>query len=56
MQPGIVLSLKDIKEILAEVFKVPEENVVQTKYSFMLIGADMDIIKKYISGEEEANA
>ena len=52
MQPGIVLSSKDIKEILAEHFKVPEENVVQTKYSYMIIGAGMPAETDKTGGKE----
>ena len=37
MKEGIVLESSDIKEIIAEYFNVPIENVVQTKYSYIVI-------------------
>lgn len=37
MQKGIVLSQADIKKIIAEHFKVSEEKVVPTRYSFIVL-------------------
>lgn len=40
MQTGIVLSQSDIKKIIAEHFNVPEDCVVPTKYSFVVLKKD----------------
>lgn len=37
MQRGIVLSQADIKKIIAEHFNVPEDRIVSTKYSFVVL-------------------
>ena len=42
MKQGMVLESSDIKEIIAKYFNVPTENVIQTKYSYIVIGAKDD--------------
>nr|DAL47411.1 MAG TPA_asm: hypothetical protein [Caudoviricetes sp.] len=37
MQSGFILSQQDIKRIIAEYYHVPEDKVVQSKYSFFVI-------------------
>ena len=37
MQKGIVLSQADIKKIIAEHFKVSEDKVIASKYSFIVV-------------------
>lgn len=43
MQSGIVVSQSDIKSILAKYFNVPESNVIQSKYSYVIVGSDKKI-------------
>ena len=40
MQKGIVLSQADVKKILAEHFKVAEDKIVPTRYSFIVLEDD----------------
>lgn len=42
MQKGIVLSQADIKKIIAEHFKVTEDKVVPTRYSFIVLEEEDD--------------
>lgn len=37
MQNGLILSQQDIKKIIAEHFKVSEDKVIASKYSFIVI-------------------
>lgn len=37
MQDGKILSQNDVKKIIAEHFKVSEDKVIQSKYSFVVI-------------------
>ena len=36
MQAGLILSQQDIKKIIAEHFKVSEDKVIASKYSFIV--------------------
>lgn len=36
MQNAIVLNQKDVKDALAKLYKVPVENVMNTKYSYVI--------------------
>lgn len=38
MQDAKVLSQQEVREILADYFKVPKESVINSKYSFIIIG------------------
>lgn len=40
MQKGTVLSQADVKKIIAEHFKVAEDKVVPTRYSFIVLEDD----------------
>lgn len=40
MQTGLILSQSDVKTVLARHFGVPEENVINSKYSYIIVGAD----------------
>ena len=42
MHTGIILSQSDIKKIIAKYFNVPEEKVMQSKYSFIVIKEEKD--------------
>ena len=37
MQSAKVLSQKDVRKILAEYFNVPEDHVISSKYSYVII-------------------
>lgn len=37
MQNGIILSQQDLKKIIAEHFKVSEDKIISSKYSFIII-------------------
>lgn len=37
MKPAIVLDTADVKKIIAEHFKVKEENVIKSQYTFTVI-------------------
>ena len=37
MQKGIVLNQQDVREIIAEHFGVPAEDVINSKYSYIVI-------------------
>lgn len=37
MQRGKILNQQEVREILAEYFDVPKENVINSKYSFIII-------------------
>ena len=38
MQDAKVLSQQEVREILADYFNVPKESVINSKYSFIIIG------------------
>lgn len=38
MQDAKVLNQSEVREILADYFKVPKESVINSKYSFIIIG------------------
>lgn len=38
MQDAKVLNQQEVKEILADYFKVPKEAIISSKYSFIIIG------------------
>lgn len=38
MQDAKVLNQQEVREILAEYFNVPKEAVINSKYSFIIIG------------------
>lgn len=38
MQDAKVLSQQEVREILADYFKVPKESVINSKYRFIIIG------------------
>lgn len=46
MQNGIVLSQKDIKQILADYFNIDIENVIPSKYSYTVVGLDEDVAER----------
>ena len=52
MQSAVVVEGKDIKKILAVYFGVDEKNVIQSKYSYTIIGAK---IHTEIEEEPESN-
>ena len=37
MKNGKILSQQDVKEIIAEHFNIPIENVINTKYSYIIV-------------------
>lgn len=37
MQNAVVLNQKEVREILAEYFNLPIENVINSKYSYIII-------------------
>lgn len=46
MNSGIILDSKDVKEIIAKFLGISIDNVVPTKYSFMITGITEEEIKK----------
>lgn len=40
MKQALVVDASDVKKILAEHFKVPEENVIKSQYSFTVVLPD----------------
>lgn len=38
MQDAKVVNQQEVREILADYFKVPKESVINSKYSFIIIG------------------
>lgn len=47
MQDAKVLNQSEVKEILADYFKVPKESVISSKYSFIIIGYTDTINKEF---------
>ena len=39
MQEGLILSAEDVKQIIAEYFKVDPKDVIKSQYSYTVIGA-----------------
>lgn len=46
MKSGVILQNTDIKTILAKLFNVSEDEVIPTKYSWMIMGISEDEVKK----------
>ena len=46
MKSGVILQNTDIKTILAKLFNVSEDEVIPTKYSWMIMGVSEDEVKK----------
>ena len=47
MRSGIVLSSEEVRKIIAKHFNVNEDNVIKTKYSYIVIDAKCgDILKE----------
>ena len=44
METGIILSQTDLKKLLAKLLKVDEKQIVQSKYSFMIMGINHQTI------------
>lgn len=42
MQTGLILSQNDVKKIIAEHFKVSEDKVIQSKYSFIVVSEEQN--------------
>lgn len=42
MKKAVVVDSNDIKEILSERFKVPQENVIKSQYSYTVIVEDSE--------------
>lgn len=42
MRESVTLDTKDIKEILAEKFRVPEKNIIKSQYTYTVILDDAD--------------
>lgn len=42
MQPGMILSAKDVKKIIAQHFGVDEDKVISSKYSW-IVAEDKDV-------------
>lgn len=42
MKQAVVLDSNDIKKLIAEKFKVSEENVIKSQYSYTVITEDKD--------------
>lgn len=54
METGIILSQTDLKKLLAKLLKVDEKQIVQSKYSFMIMGINHQTIDdKYKKEPEE---
>ena len=44
MRSGIVLSSEEVRNIIAEHYNVPVEDVIKAKYSYMVVGATCEYI------------
>lgn len=54
MKSGIVLSGDEIKQIVAKHFNVPEDNVIKTKYSYIVIDAKCgDIVNSDLNSDND---
>lgn len=42
MKKAIVIDANDIKQILAEKFNVPQENIIKSQYSYTVVIEDED--------------
>ena len=55
METGIILSQTDLKKLLAKTLEVDEKQIVQSKYSFMIMGISQDKINKILNLETEVS-
>lgn len=46
MQDAKVVNQQEVREILADYFKVPKESVINSKYSFIIIGYTTNNLKE----------
>ena len=42
MQDAKILNQQEVREIIAEYFGIPVNNVINSKYSYIVIGADKE--------------
>jgi len=53
MQEACVLTQNDIKEILSDYFKIPVNQIITSKYSFIVIGLDNTMLLNFSKEEKE---
>ena len=51
MKQSVMLDAKDIKTIIARYLGVSEENVIQSRYSFSVIGVTSEEINQKLEGK-----